>query len=214
MATTSQALVTAAQLRRLCPGMLEPRAQLFAGVLDDAFQQFEISTPRRVRHFFGQALVETGNLRGLVESLAYQDAKRLDDLFLNVQGIEHAQRLIKAGAEAIGNTIYANKNGNGGINSGDGYRYRGRGFLQVTGRANYREVGRIVSLPLEDQPDLLGEPEPAAMSAAAFWRDRKINAPADADDVSTVTLLVNGKARLHLKERTEALQRAKAIWPD
>jgi putative chitinase len=207
-------MISAKQLQDLNPKLPAARAELFASVLAAACEAHEIDTRRRVRHLLAQVMVETGSLSSLVESTNYKDPKRLDELFLNVQGVEHAQRLIKAGPEAIGNTIYANKNGNGGIDSGDGFRFRGRGFLQVTGRANYRELGKIVALPLEAQPDLLGEPEPAAQSAAAYWQFRRINSAADADDVATVTFLVNGPARLHLKERREWLAKAKEIWPD
>lgn len=183
-------------------------------MLDEALEKADVYTNRRIRHFLAQAMEETGALRGLVESTNYRDPVRLDQLFLNVQGVDHARRLIAAGPEAIGNTIYANKNGNGGVPSGDGFRYRGRGFLQVTGRANYRRIGALVGMPLEDDPDLLGQPGPAAQAAAAFWKARAINAPADADDVSAVTFLVNGPARLHLAERTAWLGKAKAIWAD
>lgn len=204
--------ISAANLLALNPALPGPRAELFAHVLGDALPAGGLDTPRRVRHFLAQILQETGALRGLVESTAYKDAARLDKLFLNVQGLAHAQRLIAQGPEAIGNTIYANKLGNGGVDSGDGYRYRGRGFLQVTGRSNYRTIGRLVGMPLEENPDLLGEPVPAAAAAATFWKMRQINAAADADDISTVTLLVNGPARLHLEERRTWLKKAAAIW--
>lgn len=205
-------LVAGAQLRQLNGKLQPPRADLFAAVLNAAFAAAAIDSPRRVRHFLAQTMEETGALNGLVESTRYSDPVRLDALFRNVQGVEHAKRLIAAGPEAIGNTIYANKNGNGGVASGDGYRYRGRGFLQVTGRANYRTIGRLVDMALEDDPDLLGQPEPAARAAAMFWKMRGINVPADVDDISAVTYLVNGPARLHLKERTDWLHKAQAIW--
>jgi putative chitinase len=204
--------IAGAQLRQLNAGLAPPRADLLASVLNTAFAAVDITSPRRVCHFLAQAMEETGGMRGLVESTDYRDPVRLDQLFYNVQGVDHARRLIAAGPEAIGNTIYANKLGNGGVASGDGYRYRGRGFLQITGRANYRSIGALVKMPLEDDPDLLGQPGPAAQAAARFWQQRQINVPADVDDVSTVTYLVNGPARLHLAERTAWLRKAEAIW--
>ena len=204
--------ITPADLRKLKPALVETRAQLFANVLNESFVQGDITTARRCCHFMAQVMVETGGLSSLVESTSYRDARRLDELFANVQGIDHAQRLIALGAQAIGNTIYANKLGNGGIDSGDGYRFRGRGFLQVTGRDNYRNIGKIAEMPLERQPEQMGEPVPAARAAGIYWRTRNINGAADADDVSTVTLLVNGTARLHLKERRDWLAKAKSVW--
>jgi putative chitinase len=207
-------LITSDLLRRLATTLAPERTTLFASVLDEALEKADVYTNRRIRHFLAQVMEETGALRGLVESTNYRDPVRLDQLFLNVQGVDHARRLIAAGPEAIGNTIYANKNGNGGVASGDGFRYRGRGFLQITGRANYRRIGALVGMPLEDDPDLLGQPVPAAQAAAAYWKARAINVPADADDVSAVTFLVNGPGRLHLAERTAWLGKAKTIWAD
>jgi putative chitinase len=155
---------------------------------------------------------ESGGFRSLVESTAYKDPVRLDRLFKNVQGRAHAQRLIDQGPQAIANTIYANKLGNGGPASGDGFRFRGRGFMMITGRSNYRQLGALTGMPLEEQPDLLGDAGPAAEAAARFWEARRINLAADRDDVGAVTALVNGPARLHLAERTALLAKAATIW--
>ena len=163
----------------------------------------------------GQVGEETGGLRSLVESTKYSPGRAafLAKTFSNVHGTDHASRLIAGGAETIGNTIYAGKNGNGDVDSGDGFRYRGRGFLQVTGRGNYRMVGKMMDQPVEDSPDMLGEPAFAAQSAARYWKMRGINDAADADDVGMVTQLVNGGARLHLTERRQWHRRARLVWP-
>jgi putative chitinase len=71
----------------------------------------------------------------------------------------------------------------------------------------------MTGMPLEQHPELLGEPSPAAEAAAKYWIDRKINIPADADDVSTVTFLVNGRARLHLAQRQQWHNKAKVTFP-
>ena len=211
-------LVAGEQLSQLVlsmGGKLAPaRAELFASVLDDELARGDITNGRRIRHFLAQVMLETGGLRGLVESTNYTNPQRLDQLFKNVQGVEHARRLIEQGPEAIGNTIYANKNGNGGVTSGDGFRYRGRGLLQVTGRANYRALGQLIGMPLEDDPEQLGQPQPATQAAVSFWKMRDINRAADADDVGSVTFLVNGPAQLHLKERGDWLAAAARIWAD
>lgn len=204
--------IAADQLVRLSPKIAGEKATLYAKVLADATGANAIDTDLRIAHFLAQVAQETGGLRSLVESTAYKDAKRLDRLFTNVQGTAHAERLIAAGPQAIGNTIYANKLGNGNAASGDGFRFRGRGFLQVTGRANYTKLGKIIGVPLDKEPEQLGEPLPAARAAAAFWRMRDINIAADANDISTVTLLVNGPARLHLAERRTWLKTSRKIW--
>lgn len=209
--------ITGAKLRELSPTLTDTaRADLYAKVLGDACAAAEIDSPKRLCNFFGQVGEETGGFRSLVESTKYSDkpgrAEFLVKTFSNVHGLAHAHRLIAQGAEAIGNTIYAGKNGNGDITSGDGFRFRGRGFLQITGRANYRVIGRLMKLDLEAQPELLGQPSFAADAAGQYWIANKINVPADADDVGTVTSLVNGGARLHLAERRRWHDQAKTIW--
>jgi putative chitinase len=171
-----------------------------------------IDTPRRIRHFMAQVAHETGGFRRLVESVAYKDPARLDKLFSNVHGIEHAERLVAEGPQAIACCIYANKLGNGGIESGDGFRYRGRGFLMNTGRANYQNVQRYSGLPVIDDPDQLGLPEGAAKAAAAFWKDNHLNAAADADEVDEVTRIVNGKAMEGKANRAAWADAGKAVW--
>lgn len=195
-------------------GSIRPdRAIIYAVALQAIVEVAELSSTPRLRHFMAQIAQESGGFRALVESTAYRDAERLDALFRNVQGVAHAKRLIAAGPQAIGNTIYAHKLGNGGIESGDGYRYRGRGFMMITGRGNYREMGRRTGMPLESEPELLGEAGPAAEAAAKFWSSRQINQAADADDIEAVTLLVNGRAKLHLDRRQAWLVAAERVWP-
>jgi len=82
--------------------------------------------------------------------------------------------------------------GNGAESSGDGWRYRGRGVLQVTGKTQYARQAVLLGVPLLDQPDLLRQPTYAALSAAAFWHDRRCNALADAGDFALLTRRING----------------------
>lgn len=206
-------VISATDLMKLNHRLAAPRATLYATVLSKACATGEINSCRRLCHFIGQVAEETGGLTGLVESTAYTDPVRLNALFSNVHGVDHARRLIAEGPAAIANTIYAGKLGNGEPASGDGFRYRGRGFLQITGRENYRKLGALIDMPLEEQPDLLSEPGPAAEAAGRFWKQRDINLPADANDIAAVTKLVNGGACLGLAERTAWHGKASAIWP-
>jgi putative chitinase len=91
--------------------------------------------------------------------------------------------------QLIVNNTYADRNGNGSVVSGDGWRYRGRGLLQVTGRGNYRAAGVGVGQQLEAQPELLEQPEFAALSAAWWWADKGLNVLADRgrfDDIGSI----------------------------
>jgi putative chitinase len=204
--------ITAEQIRTLCPGVPLARASQYAAALTAALADSTLDTPLRVRHFMAQLAWESAGFRALVENLSYKNPETLDKTFKSVQGVDHAKRLIDAGPVAIGNLVYANKLGNGSVDSGDGYRYRGRGFIMTTGRCNYAGVARYTKLDFVANPDLLGLPEHAAVAARCFWEDRHINAAADADNVREVTRVVNGPALHGLDGRTEMLTKAAAIW--
>jgi putative chitinase len=205
--------ITEAALRALRPGLPKARAEAYGAALEAARPTAVLDQARRVQHFMAQVAHESGGFRALSESFAYRDAARLDRLFSAVRGPAEARRLIARGPQAIANAVYAGRLGNGDAASGDGWRYRGRGFLMITGRGNYRELGALTGLKLEDDPAQLGRPRPAAEAAARFWAARAINAAADADDLEAVTRLVNGPALAGLADRRAWLEKARAVWP-
>lgn len=94
--------------------------------------------------------------------------------------------------EKIANKVYANRMGNGDEGSGDGWRFRGRGLIQLTGRANYKACGGGLGVDLVGDPGLLSDPRWASLSAGWFWQTRKLNALSDAGDVEAVTRKING----------------------
>ena len=204
--------VTADQLRALSPTVPLARAAQFAAALNAAVSGSTLNTPLRLRHFMAQLAWESAGFGALVENLNYRDPEVLDRTFKSVQGLDHARRLIEAGPVAIGNLVYANKLGNGSVDSGDGFRYRGRGFIMTTGRSSYASVATYSKIDVVRNPDLLGTPEQAALAARCFWQDRHIDAAADADNVREVTRVVNGPALHGLEGRTELLKKAAMIW--
>lgn len=203
-------MITAETLRRFAPRVKDP--ELHAGALEEARQASSVTTPRRLCHFMGQIFVETGGLATMVENLNYRDAARLDAIFSAVRGLEDARALIRLGPEAIANRVYANRLGNGNEASGDGWRYRGSGYKQLTGRSNYREIGRLVGIDIEGDPELARDPAAAARVAFAFWDARGCSPLADRGDAAGVTAKVNGPAKLGLAERRAATARALGIW--
>ena len=203
-------MITAETLRKFVPTIKD--AETHANALEEARQNSSVTTPRRLCHFMGQIFVETGGFRSMVESLRYKDPARLDGLFKAVRGLEDARALIKLGEEAIANRVYAKRLGNGDEASGDGWRYRGSGYKQLTGRSNYREIGRIVAMDIEGNPELAREPKAAAGIAFAFWDAGKCSPLADVGDVEGITGKINGPAKVGLKERREATSRAFGIW--
>ncbi|WP_203070519.1 glycoside hydrolase family 19 protein [Falsiroseomonas ponticola] len=125
--------------------------------------------------------------------------------------------------QELASTVYANRMGNGGVASGDGWTYRGRGLIQLTGRENYRAAGKDLGLPLEAQPQLVWKDAEVALKTAAwYWTRHKLNDHADLDDALKVSQAINlgpnavgGKGKPnHLKDRQEKTEEAKAIWGD
>ncbi|MBQ1481351.1 MAG: glycoside hydrolase family 19 protein [Sphingomonas sp.] len=105
---------------------------------------------------------------------------------------------------------YGGREDLGNVRPGDGFRFRGRGVLQITGRDNYRRFGALVGVDIESQPERAAEPAVAMALACAYWTSRRINAAADRDDVEAVTRLINGGLN-GIDDRRARLARAKAI---
>lgn len=203
-------MITAETLRRFAPRIQDPKVH--ASVLERARRTSSVNTPRRLCHFMGQIFVETGGLTRMVENLNYRDPQRLDGLFSAVRGLEDARNLIRLGPEAIANRVYANRLGNGSESSGDGWRYRGSGYKQLTGRSNFRQIGQLISLDIERNPELARDPSSAAQIAFKFWDTRQCSPFADVGNVEKVTELINGRAKVGLADRRAATLCALGIW--
>jgi putative chitinase len=156
-----------------------------------------IDTPLRVAHFLAQGVYETGYLRRLSEELDFS-AARIARVWPRLAS---RAEMLAGNPVALANAAYAHRNGNGNETSGDGWRFRGRGFFMLTGRNNYASTAAL------EDPDRLRTPEMAVASAISFWSRLAMNEVADADDISRVTLLVNG-AQDGIAERTRLKQRA------
>lgn len=203
-------MITAEKLALFAPRANDVAVQ--AAALELARQSSTVSNVRRLAAFLGQISVETAGLTAMSENLNYRDPERLDALFSRVIGREDALMLIAEGPQAIANRVYAGRLGNGDEASGDGWRYRGSGYKQLTGRANYREMGALVGLDLEKHPDLVRVNPTAARVAFAFWDAKKCSPLAELLDIGAVTERINGPARLALAERRSATDRALRIW--
>lgn len=207
-------MITTELLKKFAPKAKTP--DIHAAALEAARLQSEVDSPRRLCHFMGQIYVETGGFTAMVENLNYRDPAKLDALFSKVVGLADAEALIRRGPEAIANRVYGGRRelGNGPEASGDGWRYRGSGYKQLTGRANYRQIGELLGLPIEANPELAREPASAARIAFEYWRVRGCSAAADKGDVEGLTRLINGTGLAGLKERREATLRALGVWKE
>jgi len=168
--------LTADQLRKIVPKCKNPRAWI--DPLNRAMARFGIDTAQRAAAFIAQIAEESGQLNRLEENLSYS-AKRLTQVWPSrFPTLDAAQAYARA-PEKLANFVYAGRLGNGDTASGDGWRYRGRGLLQISGRANYAAAAKALGNPYEDNPDLLATPPHAALSAAQFWQAKGLNALAD-----------------------------------
>ena len=165
----------------------------YTPLLLELMPKYGIDTPLRQRHFLAQLLHESGGFRAVRENMNYS-GEALWRVFprhfkSQVEALTFARQ-----PERIANRVYANRIGNRDEASGDGWRFIGRGLIQVTGRANYTEVSRALfgDDRLLTNPELLEQPHYAVESACWWWRSRQLNRHADNNDISAVTRVVNG----------------------
>lgn len=197
------------QLLSIAPGA-GLRAGIFLPEINRAMLRFSIDTPVRESAFISQILHESGQLKNLVENLNYSadglanswpgryaepDGKGgyvKVDVKARLRNKPNALALTLAGKpEQIANNVYASRMGNGSPATGDGWKYRGRGLIQVTGKSNYIAAGTALQLDLLNQPELLEQANWAAMSAAHYWYARGLNALADAGAFQDIGSIIN-----------------------
>ncbi|MGN6208852.1 glycoside hydrolase family 19 protein [Asticcacaulis sp.] len=167
----------------------------------------------RLIHFLAQVCHETAGWTKFEENLHYTTPERLMAVFPStVKTLAQAAALIKAGPQAIANHVYAGKNGNGDEASGDGWRCRGQGDIQITGLKNYKLYGDAIGLNLVDHPDIVQQPDVSVRVALAYWRLNSCNAWADQGNTARITLLINGKGMEGLQARKDKVARLRDVW--
>jgi putative chitinase len=167
-----------------------------------------MDTPARIGAFLGQCSAESQQFTRLEENLHYTTPERIRAIFPSrVKSLEHAARLAR-NPQALANVVYAERLGNGDTDSGDGWRYRGRGLVQLTGKANYIDAADGLALPLVTHPDLAAQPAAACMTAAWFWHSNKLNVLADSAQWDAITRAVNGPAMLQAAQRRQYAEEA------
>lgn len=176
--------------------------------LPDVIQRFDINTELRLAHFLSQCAHESGNFSVKVENMNYS-AKRLQEVFRKYFPTTEKAMEYQRQPQKIGSLVYANRLGNGDEKSGDGWRYRGRGYIQLTGKSSYKSFGDFIGEDLVKNPELLATKYPL-VSAGWFFRIRDINKISDrgstTDVITAVTLRVNG-GRNGLQDRISRFER-------
>jgi putative chitinase len=189
----------------ITPGAQPLYRQAFDRFLLD-LQAFDIlEAPLRAEHFLAQALHETGGLRILVENLNYSAPRLMQVWPSRFKTLEDA-KTVEHNPRALANRVYGGRMGN--VDANDGWRYIGRGLLQLTGRSSYARVGAALGLDLVGFPTLALEPENALRVAGVEWVASLCNSAADADNIEQVTRLVNG-GLIGLAERRGWLQKVR-----
>ena len=186
-------MITGDQFNHLFPRAQDPDG--WATAMNNVFPTYEINTPQRVAAFLAQCGHESGGWTVFEENLNYS-AQGLNSIFKKYfPTIESATPYARQ-PEKIANKIYSNRMGNGPEESGDGYKYRGRGPIQLTGKANYTKFAQEMFDDWQnviDNPDwVTADRDFALMSAIWFWNANKLNVQADSGDIKTMTKIING----------------------
>ena len=203
-------VITRDQLAQLIPG--NPYLDQWCEALNEILPEYGIDTPRRVAAFIAQCAHESGGFRALKENLNYrpETLRKLFSKYFPTDELARQYASLPNKQEAIANRIYASRMGNGDEASGDGFRYCGRGLIQLTGRDNYTFFAGSLDIPVEEAAEYLQTFEGAVQSACWFWETNNLNQYADTDDILTMTKRING-GTIGLEDRKKHYEHAKHV---
>jgi len=198
--------LTKEQLSQIIPG--NPYLDHWHDSLSQALPDYEINTPKRVAAFLAQCGHESGGFTAIKENLNYK-AESLVKVWPKYFNASNANDYAH-NQEKIANRAYANRMGNGSEESGDGFKFCGRGLIQLTGRSNYQAFADSIQISIDDASEYLKTFEGCVQSACWFWEANNLNKWADADDIEKMTKIING-GTLGLDDRTRRYQQALQI---
>ena len=199
--------ITLQQLQQLIPK--NPYVKQWHNALSQLLPDYEINTAERIAAFIAQCSHESAGFTALKENLNYKAAtlrKIFPKYFPDDATAAHYASLPDK-QQAIANKVYASRMGNGPEESGDGYRFCGRGLIQLTGRDNYSWFAASLSISVEEASEYLQTFEGAAQSACWFWETNSLNRWADAGDILTLTKKING-GTIGLEDRKKHYEHA------
>jgi putative chitinase len=202
-------LVTSQQLHSLFETTKTATIEKYVDALNETLERFEINTPQRIAMFMAQIGHESGGLNIVEENLNYRPERLkviFPKYFQNVDVSEYAHN-----PEKIANRVYSNRMGNGNEASGDGYKFRGRGFIQLTGHDNYAHFAEAIGMTVDEVVEYMKTPEGACMSAGWFWASHGLNHFADNGDCLGATKRING-GTIGLAEREAIYKEALEIF--
>lgn len=200
----SNCILSRDQLAQLIPG--NPYVDHWHHALSLCLPDYDINTPQRVAAFIAQCAHESGGFKFLKENLNYRAESLVKVWPRYFPNIEIA-RAYEKNQEKIANRAYGGRMGNGPEETGDGWKFCGRGLIQLTGRNNYQAFADSIETPIDEIPAYLQTFEGAVQSACWFWENNKLNQWADAGDIVTLTKRING-GTLGLADRQKHYQHA------
>jgi len=200
--------ITREQLQQILPK--NPYLDHWLDALNQILPEYEINTPLRLAHFLAQTAHESGGYLFLQENLNYR-WESLRRVFPKYFPTDELAKQYEKKPEKIANRVYANRMGNGPEESGDGYRYCGRGLIQLTGKTNYQNFADSIETPLEEVTEYLQTFEGALQSACWFWEANNLNRFCDADDCKGLTKAING-GYIGLEDRLKHTEHAKHLF--
>jgi putative chitinase len=171
--------------------------------------EYEINTAERIAAFLAQCVHESGGFSAIKENLNYKAAS-LQKVFPKYFPTSDLAEAYAHQPEKIANRVYANRMGNGSEASGDGYRYCGRGLIQLTGHDNYLSFADSIETPLEEMPEYLATFAGAVQSACWFWECNDLNSLADTGDIKAMTKRING-GYIGLEDRVKHYEHIKEV---
>lgn len=184
-------MITIDLLRKICPKTRVSVLQPYVEPLNEVLEHYEINTPKRIAAFLAQIAHESGGFTATRENLNYS-AKGLMTTFKKYFPTEALAKQYERQPEKIANRVYASRMGNGDEASGDGFKYRGRGLIQLTGKHNYTRFAKDLDMTLDECIAYLETPEGAVSSAGWFFDQNKLNAISDRGDIKLLTRRING----------------------
>ena len=177
--------------------------------LNATFDKYDISTPKRQAAFIGQCSHESANFKTLEENLNYKPETLMRVWPSRFPDLPTAMKYAH-NPEKIANKVYGGRMGNGVEETGDGWKYHGRGLIQLTGKENYFNCGQALGVDLIANPNLLTIAEYACLSAGHFWNKKGLNSLADSGDYETMTKRING-GLIGLDDRKAKIAKALSV---
>ena len=201
-------MLTRTQLKSVFPKAMDADIDAFLDFGEKALKDAGLLDGlTRLQYFLAQLGHESNGLTHREENLNYSASRLMEIWPGRFPTLDIAQQYDRD-PEKLANFVYGGRMGN--VNQGDGYRYRGRGYIQLTGREAYREIGKIAGLDLEAHPELAAKQENAVKIACAFWTWKKVNAACDAADFTAATKKINGGTN-GLDDRLQWLTKVKSV---